>query len=278
MAELPELETLRRELEKEAVGKRFKTPEVTGTKVVRHNGSKKVFQSRLEGAKVKSIDRKGRHLVANLDNGELLVIELGATGRLEKVAPKSTPPKGTTVVFSFTQGGQIRLVDPGGGAEAFVVAGDALAAEVPVIASGGLDPVADAVSWTAFARVLLARSAKLKAVLMDPEVVAGIGSIYSDEILWEAGLRHDRTSDSLSSQEIRRLFRALVETLHEAVKHRGTTIDEHPFVDLYGKPGGYQDELKVYAREGEPCRRCRAPIAKARYSNKPLYYCEACQV
>ena len=74
------------------------------------------------------------------------------------------------------------------------------------------------------------------------------------------------------------LFRALVETLHEAVKHRGTTVDDHPFVDLYGKPGGYQDELKVYAREGEPCRRCRAPIVKGRYSNKPIYYCDACQV
>jgi formamidopyrimidine-DNA glycosylase len=278
MAELPELETVRRELEKEAVGKRFKAPEVTGAKVVRHNGNKKVFQARLEGAKVKSVDRKGRHLVANLDNGELLVIDLGPSGRLEKVAPKSTPPKGTTVVFSFTQGGQIRLVDPAGGAETFVVAADALSAEVPVIAAGGLDPVADAVSWTSFARVLLARSAKLKTVLMDPEVVAGIGPIYSDEILWEAGLRHDRTSDSLSSQEIRRLFRALVETLHEAVKHRGTTVDDHPFVDLYGKPGGYQDELKVYAREGEPCRRCRAAVVKGRYSNKPLYYCEACQV
>jgi formamidopyrimidine-DNA glycosylase len=278
MAELPELETLRRELEKEAVGKRFKAPEVTGTKAVRHNGTKKAFQARLEGAKVKSVDRRGRHLVANLDNGELLVIELGPTGRLEKVAPKSTPPKGTAVVFTFTQGGQIRLVDPGASSEVFVVAPDALAAEVPALAAKGLDPVADAVSWTSFARVLLGRSAKLKAVLMDPDVVAGIGPIYSDEILWEAGLRHDRTSDSLSSQEIRRLFRALVETLHEAVKHRGTTIDEHPFVDLYGKSGEHQDELRVYAREGEPCPRCRAPIVKGRYSNKPLYFCEACQV
>jgi formamidopyrimidine-DNA glycosylase len=277
MAELPELETVRRELEKEAVGKRFKAPEVTGTKVARHNG-KKEFQARLEGAKVKSVDRKGRHLVANLDNGELLVIDLGDGGRLEKVAPKSTPPKGTSVVFAFTQGGQIRLVDPSGTAQAFVVASDALSDEVPAIASGGLDPVADAVSWTSFARVILARSTKLKALLMDPEVVAAIGPIYSDEILWEAGLRHDRISNELSSQEIRRLFRALVETLHEAVKHRGTTVDDFPFVDLYGKPGGYQDELKVYAREGEPCRRCRAPIAKARYSNRPLYYCEACQV
>ncbi len=277
MAELPELETLRRELEKEAVGKRFKVPDVTGTKAVRHNG-KKAFQTRLEGAKVKSIERRGRHLVANLDNGELLVLDLGATGRLEKVSPKSTPPKGTAVVLSFTQGGQIRLVDPGGSSELFVVTADALAAEVPALAAKGLDPVADAVSWTSFARVLLGRSAKLKAVLMDPDVVAGIGLMYSDEILWEAGLRHDRTSDSLSSQEIRRLFRALVETLHEAVKHRGTTIDEQPFVDLYGKSGEYQHELKVYAREGEPCPRCRAPIAKGRYSNKPLYFCEACQV
>jgi formamidopyrimidine-DNA glycosylase len=278
MAELPELETLRRELEKEAVGKRFKAPEVTGTKTVRHNGTKKAFQARLEGAKVKSVERRGRHLVANLDSGELLIIDLGQTGRLEKVAPKSTPPKGTAVVLTFTQGGQIRVVDPGGATEVFVVAPDALAAEAPALVAKGLDPVADAVSWTSFARVLLGRSAKLKTILMDPDVVAGIGPMYSDEILWEAGLRHDRTSDSLSSQEIRRLFRALVETLHEAVKHRGTTIDEHPFVDLYGKPGDYQNELKVYAREGEPCPRCRAPIAKGRYSNKPFYFCEACQV
>ena len=278
MAELPELETVRRELEKEAVGKRFKVPEVTGNKPVRHNGTKKVFQGRLEGAKVKSVERKGRHLVANLDNAELLVIHLGDGGRLEKVAPKSTPPKGTLVLLAFTQGGQIRLVDPTGTAQAFVVAAGELANEVPEIAAGGLDPVADAVSWTTFARVLLAKSVKLKALLMDPEVVAAIGPIYSDEILWEAGLRHDRISDELSSQEIRRLFRALVETLHEAVKHRGSTVDDFPFVDLYGKPGGYQDELKVYAREGEPCRRCRAPIQKARYANRPLYYCEACQV
>src|SRR5690606_26021584 len=82
----------------------------------------------------------------------------------------------------------------------------------------------------------------------------------------------------LSSQEIRRLFRALVETLHEAVKHRGTTIDEYPFVDLYGNPGDYQHELKVFAQDGEPCRRCRATISKLRFANKPLYLCESCQV
>ncbi len=278
MAELPELETLRRALEKESVGKRFKSPEVASTKLVSHNGSKKAFQARLEGAKVKSVDRKGRFLVANLDTGEVLVLDLGSAGYLEKTTPKSAPAKGTALVLAFTQGGQIRLVDPAGDAAAMVVASDALAEEVPDTATGGLDPVADAVSWTSFARAILAQSTKLKALLMDPSVVSGIGPIYSDEILWDAGLRYDRLSNELSSQEIRRLFRSLVETLHEAVKHRGTNVDSSPFVDLYGKPGEYQSELKVYEREGEPCRRCRAPIAKARFANKPVYFCPSCQV
>ncbi len=278
MAELPELETLRRELEKESVGKRFKSPEVVGAKLTKRNGNKKVFQARLEGAKVKSVDRRGGYLSANLDSGDLLLLHLGDKGHLEKVAPRSTAPKGTVLTLAFTQGGQIRLVDTSGTAQAFVVAADALAEEAPELAKLGLDPVSDPVSWTSFARVLLARNVKLKTVLMDQEVVAGIGPIYSDEILWEAGLRHDRISSELSSQEIRRLFRALVETLHEAIKHRGSSVDDHPFIDLYGKPGDHQEELKVYAREGEPCRRCRAPVAKVRYANKPLYYCEACQV
>jgi formamidopyrimidine-DNA glycosylase len=208
----------------------------------------------------------------------MLLIDLGDRGRLEKVAPRSTAPKGTMLTLAFTQGGQIRLVDPGGGSQAFVVAADTVADDAPELVARGLDPVADPVSWTSFARAILARSVKLKALLMDPEVVAGIGPIYSDEILWEAGLRYDRLSSELTSQEIRRLFRALVETLHEAVKHRGTSVDDHPFVDLYGKPGDHQEELKVYGREGEPCRRCRASISKARFSNRPVYFCEACQV
>ena len=153
MPELPELETLRRELEKESVGKRFKAPDVVSTKAVKRNGPKKVFQTRLEGAKVKSVDRRGSLLAANLDNGELLVLDLGPKGTIEKVAPKSTPPKGTAVIFSFTQGGQIRLVDPTGAAQVYVVASDAVAEEAPELVKRGLDPVADPVSWTAFARL-----------------------------------------------------------------------------------------------------------------------------
>jgi formamidopyrimidine-DNA glycosylase len=278
MAELPELETLRRELEKEALGKRFKAPEVFSAKAVARTGTKKVFQERVEGSKVKSVDRRQSGLVANLDSGDALVILLGEGAGLGKAAAKDPVAKGTVATFAFTQGGTIRIIDPAGKSEILVAAADDLSDAAPELFAGGLDPVADAVSWTEFARLLLGRSAKLKLVLTDASAVAGIGPVYSDEILWEAGLRHDRTSDSLSSQEIRRLYRALVETLHEAVKHRGTTTTDHPFADLYGKPGDYQDELKVFAREGEPCRRCRAPVQKARFQNRPLYYCAQCQV
>src|SRR5687768_9948332 len=105
MAELPELETLRRELEKEAVGKRFKAPEVTTTKAVARTGTKKVFSERVEGAKVKNFERRHGALVATLDSGDGLVFLLGEQGRMEKAAPKDAVPKGTAVTFGFTQGG-----------------------------------------------------------------------------------------------------------------------------------------------------------------------------
>ena len=229
MAELPELETLRRELEKESVGKRFKSPEVVGAKVTKRNGNKKVFQGRLEGAKVKSVDRRGPVPVGQPRQRRAAAHRASATRATSRRSRLAPPRRRARIVtLAFTQGGQIRLVDPSGTAQAFVAAVDNLAEEAPELAKIGLDPVADPVSWTSFARVLLGKNVKLKTLLMDGEVVAGIGPIYSDEILWEAGLRHDRISSELSSQEIRRLFRALVETLHEAVKHRGSTVDDHP--------------------------------------------------
>ena len=95
---------------------------------------------------------------------------------------------------------------------------------------------------------------------MDQKFIAGIGNIYSDEILFEAGLRWDRMSDSLSQQEVRRLYRAIVETLQDAVKYRGSSLADEQYVDLFGQPGEYQHHHQVYDREGEACVRCRRPI------------------
>ena len=114
--------------------------------------------------------------------------------------------------------------------------------------------------------MLAQRHAKLKPLLMDQKFIAGIGNIYSDEILWGAGLRWDRMSDALTSEEVRRLYRAMMETLQEAVKHRGSSLADEQYVDLFGRPGEYQHFHNVYAREGLSCPRCRHEIVRERVS------------
>jgi formamidopyrimidine-DNA glycosylase len=279
MPELPEIETLRRGLERETVGRRVKSVDVPVAKAVHRNGPRKAFQARLEGAKIKGVDRRGSLLAFSLDSGELLVVDIGATGRLLRAAPKDDVTKDTQVVISFTQGGQLRMADAEGTAEAFVVTPDELLDEVPELADLGLDPVAAPVSWTAFAQSLVNhRSQKLKPLLLDQSFVVGLGGLYADEILHDAGLRPDREVSTVSTMEIRRLYRSLVEILHEATKHHGTSTDEHPFTDLQGKAGGFQAELQVWGRDGEACRRCRQKVTKQRSGSRVTYWCPSCQV
>ncbi|HEX6570140.1 MAG TPA: DNA-formamidopyrimidine glycosylase [Acidimicrobiales bacterium] len=279
MPELPEIETLRRGLERETVGRRVKSVEVPAAKAVQRNGSRKAFQARLEGVKIKGVDRRGSLLVFTLDSGELLVVDIGATGRLLRTTPKDESAEDTQVVVTFTQGGQLRMADPEGEAEAFVVMPDLLLEEAPELANLGLDPVASPVSWTAFAQSLVNhRSEKLKPLLLDQSFVVGLGGLYADEILHDAGLRPDREVSTVSTMEIRRLYRSLVEILHEATKHHGTSTDEHFFTDLQGKEGSYQDELQVWGRDGEPCRRCRQTVTRQRGGGRITYWCPSCQV
>jgi formamidopyrimidine-DNA glycosylase len=276
MPELPEVETVRRGLEREVVGKRIKSVVVTGTRTVRRQ-TKKQLITRLEGAKIKSVKRVGKYLVLELDTGDLLVIHLRMSGQLLKNQPKDPLLKHTHVVISFTQGGQIRFVDPRTFGEVFVTRPDELTQEVPELADLGMDPIDEQISWVRFGQLLVARTTKLKPLLMDQSFIAGIGNIYSDEILWEAGLRHDRTPQTLSSMEVRRLYRAVIEVLHEAVKHRGSTLADQQYVDLMGRPGEYQELHQVYDREGKPCRRCRGTIVREKVGSRSSYYCPSCQ-
>ena len=126
--------------------------------------------------------------------------------------------------------------------------------------------------------MVLRRDGRLKSVLMDPTFLVGIGPIYSDEILFHAGLRYDRVPSSLSAQEIRRLYRAVVETVHEAVKYGGTSLGPDGWVGLSGEPGEYQQYITVYKRDGEMSPRARGPIVKARFGSGYTYYCEQTQV
>jgi formamidopyrimidine-DNA glycosylase len=278
MPELPEVETIRRDLEREVVGKRVKTVEVTGARSIRRHTSKKQFVTRLEGTKITGVERKGKNLIVKLDTDDLLVVHLGMSGQLLRAAAKDELPKHTHVVFTFTQGGQLRFVDPRTFGELFVTTPEELTDEVPELAHLGIDPVEEPMSWQTFGHLLMRHPMKLKAFLMDQSIIAGLGNIYSDEILWQAGLRYDRMSSSLSAQEMRRLSRALVETLHEAIKHGGSTLSDQQYVNLSGKAGEYQEMHQVYAREKLACRRCRAPITKAKFQGRTTYFCPECQV
>ncbi len=279
MPELPEVETIRRGLEREVVGKRIKSVEVTGLRSVRRHKTKKDFSSRLEGAKVKSAKRRGKYLVLPLDTGEVLVAHLRMSGPLRRAVPKDPLEKHTHVVITFTQGGQLRFVDPRTFGEMFVTTPDALTSEIPELAELGFDPVDEPLSVTEFARRLLGRpDMKLKALLVEQSFMAGVGNIYSDEILWAAGLRWARTPRELSNMEIRRLFRAIVEVLHDAVKHRGSTLSDQQYVDLAGRPGEYQTLHEVYDRAGQACRRCRATLTKAKFAGRSTFFCPSCQV
>jgi formamidopyrimidine-DNA glycosylase len=278
MPELPEVETIRRELERDIVGLRIKDVEVNDLRSIRRHGKKAPFVKLLDGAKVTHVHRRGKYLVLSLDTGSVLVIHLGMSGQLRRNAAKDAAEPHTRVVLTFTQKGQLRFIDPRKFGEMFVVDADAVDDEVPELAHLGFDPVEQAVSWTRFGQALVNRSVKLKPLLMDQKFIAGIGNIYADEILYGAGLRYDRLSDSLSTQEIRRLYRSLVETLHDAIKYRGSTLADGQYVDLQGKPGEYQEHHQVYDREGQACRRCRSVIIRVKANSRSTFFCEQCQV
>jgi formamidopyrimidine-DNA glycosylase len=282
MPELPEVETIRRDLEKEIVTKRIKsvTVEPTGKRSIRRHKDPAEFVERLEGRKVVSVKRAGKYLLIGLDGeNEVLVIHLGMSGQIHRVkSPKEPLVKHTHVVFTFTQAGQMRFVDPRTFGELFVTKTDELSAAVPELAHLGFDPVDDVMSWTRFGALLAQRHAQLKPLLMDQKFIAGIGNIYCDEILFAAGLRYDRSSDSLSAQEVRRLYRGMVETLSEAIKHRGSSLADEQYRDVFGEIGDYQGQHQVYDREGQSCRRCRNSIVRLKVAGRSTYMCETCQV
>jgi len=278
--ELPEVEVMRRDLEKDVVGRRIKTVEVKGSKnamrVIRRHAKRKDFTSRLEGTKIQRIERRGKYLLLFLDSGDVVVTHFGMSGQFQRGTGRVALAPHTHVVITFQQGGDLRFADPRTFGEMFVTAGDDLA-KVKELAHIAIDPLDQVFTWQTFQYLLAEKAAKMKQLLMDQKFISGLGNIYSDEVLFHAGLRYDRLSNTLSSQEVRRLYRAIQEILQESIKARGTTLDDEAYVDLFGKPGEYAAELKVYGRAGMPCRRCRTPIQSVKISGRLAYFCPQCQ-
>ncbi len=269
--ELPEIETLRRDLEREAVGKKIRAAEAVVLKSLPRHKTRKSFEDSLVGAKITAAERVGLQILLRLDNERTLVISLGENGRITRANPKDKHADDTVAVISLDKAGDIRILDRNGTSAINVVANDELADVLP--GPMGLDLHLRPVSWVEFGRLVLSKRLPLKLLLTDESIFVGIGEIYSNEILFDAGLRHDRMCTDLSTQEIRRLYRAVVGILHDAIKYGGTSLADRPFMDLTGKAGEYHEHLSVYGRAGELSPRSRVPIQKTSFKHQVVYYC-----
>ena len=280
MIELPEIETIRRDLGRDCVGKKIKSVEVLKTKTVGGPKSKALIEADLDQTKVESVGRIGKLLRFDFSNDKSLLVGLGSGGQILRLPNKAEMHAKTQFFITFTQTGQMRLLDHVGDASVSFHATEEIAEDRPELFEYGIDPIehSQQITWGDFAHYLHARKAKLKTLLIDESFVIGIGPMYADEILFEAGLKYDRVSDSLTTNEVRRLWQAIVQTLYDAVKYRGSTIEGSLFVDPNGEPGVYQDHHRVFQKHGELSPRSRKPIVRSKFGGIWTYYCEQSQV
>ena len=282
MPELPEVETIRRGLSETFLGRRIRAVSVTGLRSVRRHAPVDGFSDLLAGQVIHAADRLGKYLLLRLTGDSVVVIHLGMSGQLLAASPTEPLPKHTHVVFTFATGpvivaDQLRFVDPRTFGELFLSRTGELERTVPELMHLGLDPLNDRVTARQLGRLLGQRRCQIKALLTDQRLVAGIGNIYGDEILFAAGLRPDRQSHTLAAGEVRRLQRAIVGILGAAIEAGGSSLADQQYRDLYGRTGRFQGHHRVYGREGQPCPRCRTTIARRKSGGRSTFWCPGCQ-
>jgi formamidopyrimidine-DNA glycosylase len=279
--ELPEVEVLRKDLEKEVLGKRVKdvTVETPGL-IRRFHRNRPDFVKALAGHKVEAVRRRGRMLFVDLDGELTWIIDPGEGGSLHTESASEELGSSTHLAVTFTVGGALHLSEAAH--EPTMVSGvvpTERAFEDAGISPDALDPLDDNPTWMEFGRFLAAADRPLKLLLTDPEYILGIGPVYSDEILWEAGLRHDHPSAKLSTQEVRRLYRATQEVITTAMKAAGSSLEEAEAESMIDEDGEVAVHLRVYGRDGLPCSRCRRPITRTRIRKGVYtYHCEQCMI
>ncbi len=272
MPELPEVEVLRRDLEPLVAGRQVERVALSGPRTVRRQPPAEVV-ARLEGTRLAAIERIGKYLVVSLDDGaDALVVHLRMSGQLLLVEPGRPHVPHTHAVMTLSGGAELRFVDPRTFGELFVAP-----RPVAALAHLGVDPIGPEFTPDRLSALMAGRRGRLKALLLDQRVVAGLGNIYSDEALFGAGLRFDRAAGSLDPGEVSALHHSITTTLRRAIESRGSSLSDGQYVDLFGRPGGYQHHHLVYAREGRPCPRCDAPIRRGREAGRSTFYCDACQ-
>jgi formamidopyrimidine-DNA glycosylase len=267
--ELPEVETVVRSLAGELVGRRVVAVTLRERRL--RGGVAADFAARLRGRRIVRLDRRGKYLLARLDDGAVWLVHLGMTGQLTLAAASRPDRVHDHVVVALDDGRLLTFNDARRFGRVAVVAAETLRDE----AGDGIDPLADGFTAEALFALTRRRRTSIKALLMDQRHVAGLGNIYVNEILFHAGIRPRRRAGRLARAECERLVASTRGVLEEAIRRGGSSISDYR--DGLGRTGEFQLRHHVYDRATEPCRRCGTSIRKHVHAGRSSFYCPRCQ-
>lgn len=274
MPELPEVETIRRQLAERVLGRRITGIEIRDPLLVDPDDPDGVA-SRLAGRRIDDIDRRGKYLLVELDGGDALALHLRMTGQLlwTPGAPEEPIPY-TRAVMTIDDGSVVTFADSRRFGRAWLLP-PGRARDEAWGGRTGVDAMSPRFTARALARSLDGRTAAIKALILDQRIVAGVGNIYADEALFHARIHPGRGGGSLGPDEVSRLHRAIRDRLRAGISAGGASFDRYR--DVHGGRGGMQDLLRVHRRWGEPCPRCRTTIEKGVVAQRGTYWCPRCQ-
>ncbi|TBL75600.1 DNA-formamidopyrimidine glycosylase [Paenibacillus thalictri] len=273
MPELPEVETVRRTLNELVAGKTIERVRVFLPRIIQKPDDTEQFSLLLQDQTIQTVERRGKFLLFKLDD-LALVSHLRMEGRYGLYGQDDPVEKHTHVIFYFTDSTELRYKDVRqfGTMHIFSKGQELLE---PPLKKLGLEPLDDSFTFKLFRDAIGDRKTKIKPLLLNQEYVVGIGNIYVDESLFAAGIHPEREADSLSRSELEKLHEAIVRTLSEAVEAGGSSIKS--YVNGQGEMGMFQQQLKAYGRQNEPCAVCGRPIIKTVVAGRGTHYCGHCQ-
>lgn len=273
MPEMPEVETIRRGLTKYIVGKKLVQADVLLPRQLRAPQSVETFQSMIVGRTLERIDRRGKYLLCEFGD-VVMVIHLGMTGQLYYSVDEVVDKKYIRFLFRFDSGEYLVFADIRTFGGVYALQKDELG-QIVGLATLGAEPLTDAFTAEYLIARLAKRKSAVKTFLLDQRQVSGLGNIYVDEALFDAGILPVRRANSLTIEEVTRLVRSVNRVIAAGIEDGGTTFRDYRNGE--GGMGNHQNHLSVYGRTGQMCRVCDAEIERCVVGGRGTHYCPHCQ-